>query len=304
MSLLASWLSIVFLTNLAHATNLSVNIFFGCGSFWRVQHEFVLAEQRILGRSTAQLTALAGYAGGTGLNKAGRVCYPFTSRDDDAELHHAEVVQLRVPHDKVLAIARIYWSLFRGIDRADVQDVGPLYRSIIGLPGGMQSEFMPVIDAGQTGITAQRFRLQEGHGGDPDTLGEPLVWVMDSNRFAFYQAEVSHQFHMDLGGKYSTAYYALKQEFIQDCRLVPTGCRGDEGPPRAQCQTLSGGRGPAKPCDSNVDDDECCPLRLRSTSTSKEASSTSTRVASWCTLLHLVFIAAMWCVQAEVQPHA
>ena len=37
-----------------------------CRCFWHVQHEFVEAEKRILGRSDLELTARAGYAGGSG----------------------------------------------------------------------------------------------------------------------------------------------------------------------------------------------------------------------------------------------
>ena len=32
--------------------------------------------------------------------------------------------------------------------------------------------------------------LADGKGNDPDTLGKRLVYVMDSNKFPFYQAEV------------------------------------------------------------------------------------------------------------------
>ena len=41
-----------------------IDVYFGCGCFWHVQHEFVVAEQKILGRSDDELTARAGYAGG------------------------------------------------------------------------------------------------------------------------------------------------------------------------------------------------------------------------------------------------
>lgn len=32
--------------------------------------------------------------------------------------------------------------------------------------------------------------LVDGKGNDPDTLGKRIVYVMDSNAFPFYQAEV------------------------------------------------------------------------------------------------------------------
>ena len=39
-----------------------IDVYFGCGCFWHVQHEFVEAERKILGRKDAQITARAGTA--------------------------------------------------------------------------------------------------------------------------------------------------------------------------------------------------------------------------------------------------
>merc|ERR1719453_2146383 len=52
-----------------------IPVYFGCGCFWHVQHEFVEAERRILGRKDSALTSLAGYAGGRAGAKEGKVCY-------------------------------------------------------------------------------------------------------------------------------------------------------------------------------------------------------------------------------------
>ena len=41
-----------------------IDCYFGCGCFWHVQHEFVEAERKLLGRKDMQLSARAGYAGG------------------------------------------------------------------------------------------------------------------------------------------------------------------------------------------------------------------------------------------------
>ncbi len=38
--------------------------------------------------------------------------------------------------------------------------------------------------------TDQGMQLVDGNGNDPDTLGTRQVYVMDSNKFPFYQAEV------------------------------------------------------------------------------------------------------------------
>lgn len=58
----------------------AVPVYFGVGCFWHVQHEFVVAEQKILSRSSNQLTSAAGYAGGSKVFKSGGkandiVCY-------------------------------------------------------------------------------------------------------------------------------------------------------------------------------------------------------------------------------------
>eukprot|EP00568_Trieres_chinensis_P004342 CAMPEP_0183303442 /NCGR_PEP_ID=MMETSP0160_2-20130417/8881_1 /TAXON_ID=2839 ORGANISM="Odontella Sinensis, Strain Grunow 1884" /NCGR_SAMPLE_ID=MMETSP0160_2 /ASSEMBLY_ACC=CAM_ASM_000250 /LENGTH=127 /DNA_ID=CAMNT_0025466349 /DNA_START=59 /DNA_END=439 /DNA_ORIENTATION=+ len=41
------------------------DVYFGVGCFWHIQHEFVEAERRLLGRSDDRLTSRTGYAGGT-----------------------------------------------------------------------------------------------------------------------------------------------------------------------------------------------------------------------------------------------
>ena len=122
-----------------------IEVYFGCGCFWHVQHEvgdafairarpisspshtglrlpvgvalasgsperppaesqFVVAEQKILGRSDAKLTSLVGYAGGNAGAKDGKVCYhnaAFVS--DYGSLGHGEVVRLKVPASKCAA---------------------------------------------------------------------------------------------------------------------------------------------------------------------------------------------------------
>ena len=56
----------------------------------------------------------------------------------------------------------------------------------------MNSELLPALrDAAKSkGVT-----LLEGKGNDKDTLGKKIVWVMDTQSFPFYQAEIYHQFH-------------------------------------------------------------------------------------------------------------
>ena len=80
------------------------DVYFGVGCFWHVQHEFVQAEQNILGRDTSQVTSAAGYAGSTKLGKNSRdptskgiVCYHnLMGEGDYGKLGHGEVVGMQV----------------------------------------------------------------------------------------------------------------------------------------------------------------------------------------------------------------
>jgi len=203
-----------------------VSVYFGCGCFWHVQHEFIQAEQRILSRDGPNLTALSGYAGGTRLNSLGTACY-----DDYDSNGHTEVVEVRIPRSSIPAFAAVFWGLFVGKNRVDVMDQGPGYRAALGLPGGMSSSLLQEVDASQEGHVSQRFQLLEGSGNDRDTLGEALVWVYDSERFPFYQAELFHQFHDDFmpGGDYPASYnIEARNQVLSVCRMRSTGCPDDQ----------------------------------------------------------------------------
>ena len=107
-----------------------VLVYVGAGCFWHVQHEMVVAEQKLLGRNGDSFTAIAGYAGGTKVGKDGKVCYHNMAFDSDyGKLGHTEVVAVRVPEDSVEGFVEAYISLFdsKGI-RADPQDAGGEYR--------------------------------------------------------------------------------------------------------------------------------------------------------------------------------
>merc|ERR1719247_926922 len=86
-----------------------VDVYFGCGCFWHVQHEFVEAERNILGRSGAQITSRAGYAGGNAGMKDNKVCYHNAMQVSDyGSLGHAEVVAMRIPPSSFGAFAEEY----------------------------------------------------------------------------------------------------------------------------------------------------------------------------------------------------
>ena len=103
-------------------------MYFGGGPFWRLQHEFVEAEKTILGRNYTNLTAFAGYAGGTRVgspdetpsvnassqdaDEPGLVCYHNSQNlADYATLGHTEVVSITIPKLKLLKFAQLYFKI-------------------------------------------------------------------------------------------------------------------------------------------------------------------------------------------------
>jgi peptide methionine sulfoxide reductase MsrA len=121
-----------------------VEVYFGLGCFWHMQHEFVDAERDFLGRNDDEITSLAGYAGGskTGQNANGPfVCYH--NRKGLAvygDLGHGEVVGMTIPESSFADFAGVYFGITDSHgDRPDKGDRGAEYRSLIGIPGGIDS---------------------------------------------------------------------------------------------------------------------------------------------------------------------
>jgi peptide methionine sulfoxide reductase MsrA len=200
------------------------NVYFGAGCYWHVQHEFVLAERSILGRKDSELTSLTGYAGGFKTDSEGRVCYHnFQSIADYGKLGHGEVVGMTIPESKIEDFAVEYFKLFNDKgERADPMDKGGEYRSLLGLPGGSKHPSYPQVEAAGK---AKGMTLVDGKGNDPDTLGKRLVYVYDSDKFPFYQAEFYHQYHNDfLSPAYGKEYNNLAQTALDDGRIKITGC--------------------------------------------------------------------------------
>ncbi|CAE6939997.1 PUB49 [Symbiodinium natans] len=208
----------------------SVFVYFGSGCFWHVQHEFIKAEEQILGRNASSYTSLTGYAGGNSVNAMGNACY-----NDYARLGHTEVVGLTIPLSKLPDFGAVFWSLFVGTDRVDVMDIGPDYRAAVGVPGGFGSPLLQTVNASQASRAARDgwfFELKAGNGNDPDTLGKALVWVYDTAQYPFFQAELYHQFHDDFmpGGNYPQEYNDLYHDLLADGRMTSTGCPRDQAP--------------------------------------------------------------------------
>jgi len=209
-----------------HAEDTQIEVYFGAGCFWHIQHVFIEAEKRILGRDGATLTALTGYAGHS---KKGTACY----MDEKVS---AEVVGMKIPQSSLAKFAEVYFGTFVGLDRSHTGDRGPHYRAVIGLPGGLwirdgsSSQKMNPLFAHISNATTAKFEFKTGHGDDADTLFQPWIWVYDSNnKFPFNQAEIYHQFHDDYlpGGDYGVAYEDLRATLTCQGILTPTGCKND-----------------------------------------------------------------------------
>eukprot|EP00633_Aureoumbra_lagunensis_P002291 CAMPEP_0197290864 /NCGR_PEP_ID=MMETSP0890-20130614/10277_1 /TAXON_ID=44058 ORGANISM="Aureoumbra lagunensis, Strain CCMP1510" /NCGR_SAMPLE_ID=MMETSP0890 /ASSEMBLY_ACC=CAM_ASM_000533 /LENGTH=266 /DNA_ID=CAMNT_0042763219 /DNA_START=78 /DNA_END=878 /DNA_ORIENTATION=- len=209
-----------------------LDVYFGVGCFWHVQHEMAMAEKNILGRSDMELTATAGYAGGLSTGKdpsrpgKSLVCYHNLQRIADyGSLGHAEAVRVKVPASTVPEFTKEYAKLFdKQGDRPDKGDRGLEYRSVIGLPGGQSSPFYNQVK--EILQDAKGLNLMTGKGNDPDTLGKKNVWLYDTNSFPLYQAEVYHQMHDGFfpGENYPSEYNALNKKLFEAGRFVDTGC--------------------------------------------------------------------------------
>lgn len=203
----------------------TVKLYFGAGCFWHVQHEFVGEEIAALGRKASQLTAVSGYAGGL-MNANGKVCY-HNARNiaDYGSLGHAEAVQVEIPLSSVPRFAEKYFSLFGKLGiRHDPGDQGGEYRSVIGLPGGVNSVLFPAIqkaaDQSPGGL-----KLVSGRGNEGDTFFSTKAIVYDSNKFPFYPGEVYHQFHNDfMGPPYGKGYNDLQKVALDTGAIKTTGC--------------------------------------------------------------------------------
>ena len=187
-----------------------VDVYFGCGCFWHVQHEFVEAERKILGRKDKDLTSRAGYAGGN--NGKLQPCYHnLQGKNDYGKLGHAEVVGMKIPASKYEDFAREYFKLLGpdGSRPDQFGDRGPEYRNLIGVPGGKESPFVQSL-LSATKKEGDKVDFAKGKGNDADL--KALVWIMDTNDHPFWRGENYHQFHDGFarGENYPDAYNSLR----------------------------------------------------------------------------------------------
>jgi len=194
-----------------------VEVYFGCGCFWHVQHEFVELEMSELCRTGEELTAFASYGGGTKVGEGGLVCYHnMEGKAYYGSMGHAEVVTLTIKESDFHLAADRFWKVCPGGNRRDTGDRGLEYRAAIGLPGGMASPLMPALRQ-----AAGSVELVSGDGSEGDNLHTGQVSVYDTASFPAHVAEKYHQFHDDMVESYGSEYHELRR-FAE-----ATGCPGD-----------------------------------------------------------------------------
>jgi len=210
------------------ASNSFVHLYLGDGCYWARQHLFIAGfEKGVLKRKDSELTAVTGYAGSAKFGAGGKVCYHNSEGKADYEaLGHAEVVSLEVPASSLVELFSTYFKSFvessPGVwSREDFADFGPAYRSVVGFPGGMANDTML---AAMNKANLHNMTLTAGAGADPDNYHNNTVYVMDSDKFPFVQAELCMQFHDGIGAAYPEAYHNLSQTLQHEGRLHSTGC--------------------------------------------------------------------------------
>ncbi|KAL7430786.1 hypothetical protein ACHAXH_002505 [Discostella pseudostelligera] len=194
-----------------------IDIYFGCGCFWHVQHEFVQAEKNILLRSDMELTARAGYAGGKAGSMNGKVCYHNAQNIADyGKLGHAEVVVLRIPTSKFEDFVKEYCKLFDkdGLRPDQFGDRGTEYRNLVGIPGGKSSPLADILVKASM-ASGDKLDFAVGKGDDADV--PKVSFIMDTATSPFYVAENYHQFHdgFRLDENYPDSYNSLAKKFAE-----------------------------------------------------------------------------------------
>eukprot|EP00986_Skeletonema_menzelii_P005508 scaffold2040_cov132-Skeletonema_menzelii.AAC.5 len=208
-----------------------IDCYFGCGCFWHVQHEFVEAERKILGRSDDQITSRAGYAGGKAGALDGKVCYHNAGNIADyGKLGHAEVVSMRIPSSKFYDFAVEYFKLFDkdGFRPDQFGDRGTEYRNLVGIPGGKSSPLAELLVKASV-ATGDKLDFAVGKGDDRDL--PKVSFIMDTAEYPSFVAEQYHQFHdgFAFGESYPQSYNSLASAFAkkgEDFGTCPNGMMG------------------------------------------------------------------------------
>jgi len=195
-----------------------IDIYFGTGNFFHLQHEFVVKETLALSRRAGDVTSVTGYAGGKGVGDLDRVCYSsFAGSPDYKQLGHTQVVRVTVPDADVPEFARLF---FDEVPKRKVLEKGPEYRSVIGLRGGLKSSFFPLIEEANQG----RYSFVEGVGNDPSTTDSKTIFVYDTKKFPYRPAETVNQFANDPPDIFESDYRELNDVLKGIGSIFSTGC--------------------------------------------------------------------------------
>jgi len=194
-----------------------VDIYFGVGNFYHLQHEFVLKEALSLERRGPDITSINGYAGGIKVGEQDRVCYSgLGGYPGYADLGHAQVVQLTLPEENVSSFVKLF---FQEIPKRTASDTGPQFRPSIGLRRGMKSEFFKLIEQANDGSV----KLVKGEGDEKGEEG--VVYIYDTKYFPFRPAEVMNQFqNSSQEPQYTSDYNAIGQVLKAEGQISITGC--------------------------------------------------------------------------------
>jgi len=215
----------------------SVFVYLGNGCFWERQWAYVEIETQAWHRKPENVSSKVGYAGGSRSGASGRVCYHcgLVCPEDYAGLGHSEVVQVRLDAasapQQMQALAHDFFDSFRctvqgGCTRPDPGDQGSAYRSVLGVPGGMDGPLFAVVAAANT----HGMRLTRGQGDEGEARNSVLVY--DSLHLPFHLGEPYHQFHSNffqsagmVGGSYPASYTADLWALQKGIGEIPsTGC--------------------------------------------------------------------------------
>jgi len=233
------------------------DVWFGEGCFWERQYAYVSIELNQTGpfkRTNSTVTSVTGYAGSKLTGTDGLVCYDNDSSNDYGSLGHCEVVGVQLDQDREAEqfafLVNDFYNSFTptasGFVRPDlppnlpVGDVGAPYRTVVGIPGGVNGALHKVL----TALNVPRGPYNMTMNLKPDNTGNKTqdelntVWVMDSNVFPFYRAEQYHQFHSNFfpnpqqPPEYPRWYLDdLYQLQVKLGRIPPTGCSDSYCPP-------------------------------------------------------------------------
>lgn len=197
-----------------------VNVYFGGGNFFHLQHTMVLKEASELLRRGEDISAITGYAGGSKAGLIDTLCYyPNVSGPEYKSQGHSQVVRVTLPPEKIADFASTFFEEVAGRKN---WEQGPQYRAAIGLRGGMKSPYFSEIEKANNG----RFQLVAAAGSDKDNFGKASVYIYDARLFPFRMAEETKQFQDDQPDRFEWDYRQLNPVLLKIGYISSIGCLG------------------------------------------------------------------------------